>query len=154
MTDLNKLAVDSHAAMARRVNALETENAQLRAELAECETENAELLAVIKHLKTRLGTERLEPLREQEPVAWLCETDGNVDAVVTEHAKETYAKCGRKITPLYTAPQPAIPEGYVLVPVEPTQEMLDVILNTHDVYGFAADLYKALLDAAKETPNA
>jgi len=51
---------------------------------------------------------------------------------------------------LLRASKPAIPEGYVLVPAEPTQEMLDVILNTHNVYGFAADLYKALLDAAQQ----
>ena len=49
--------------------------------------------------------------------------------------------------------KPAIPEGFVLVPIQPNEAMLDVILNTHDVYGFAADLYKALLDAAKETEH-
>lgn len=42
-----------------------------------------------------------------DPVAWLCTTDGACDAVVTDHARETYARCGRTIHPLYLAPHPA-----------------------------------------------
>jgi hypothetical protein len=49
--------------------------------------------------------------------------------------------------------EPAIPESYVLMPIRPNDAMLEVILNTHDVYGFAADLYEALIAAAQEEKN-
>jgi hypothetical protein len=92
-----------------------------------------------------------KPAREQEPVAWgvVASNTGQICRVELDF-DEVHDHDQRYIVPLYAAPQPAIPEGFVLVPVEPTQEMLDVILNTHDVYGFAADLYKALLDAAQQ----
>jgi hypothetical protein len=47
------------------------------------------------------------------------------------------------------ASQPAVPEGYVLVPIDPNKNMIGVIENEHDVWGTAHDLYAALLSAAK-----
>jgi regulator of replication initiation timing len=105
-----------------RFTTLETEYTQLSERIAQLEAERPELELENNYLRADLAeTEaKLAALREGgEPVAWLCETDGNVDAVVTEHAKETYAKCGRKITPLYTAPPPAIPESRVPEAISP-----------------------------------
>jgi hypothetical protein len=48
-----------------------------------------------------------------------------------------------------SAPHPAVPEGYVLVPIDPNKNMIGVIENEHDVWGTAHDLYAALLSAAK-----
>jgi hypothetical protein len=52
-----------------------------------------------------------------EPVAWLCTTGCGTltDAVVTESGKGIYEQCGRTIKPLYLAPQPVVPEGWVPV---------------------------------------
>jgi hypothetical protein len=57
-------------------------------------------------------------------------------------------------TPLYAAPVPSIPEGYQLVPVEPTREMkmaglhadIPVSLSFTEVTA----IYKAMIAAAKE----
>ena len=59
-------------------------------------------------------------------------------------------------TKLYASPPPAVPEGWALVPVEPTQEMIDHMADERFVelasgkgYTFA-DMYRAMLAAAKE----
>lgn len=48
-----------------------------------------------------------EQMVNPQPKAWLCESsDGvNCDAVVSEHARDVYARLGRTITPLYTMSQ-------------------------------------------------
>ena len=45
-----------------------------------------------------------------------------------------------------------IPEGYVLVPVEPTEKMLDAFWNVVQVGNEArpSDIYKAMIQAAQE----
>ncbi len=58
------------------------------------------------------------PAVQGEPVAW-------------EYCEEIYAKGNPELNdyirangiPLYTTPQPAVPDGWKLVPVEPTEEM-------------------------------
>jgi hypothetical protein len=68
--------------------------------------------------------DRQAALQSGEPVAWLCvNEDGDRDATASADAKNNYARFGRKIFPLYTTPQPVVPEGYVLVPLEPTEAM-------------------------------
>ena len=54
---------------------------------------------------------------KQEP---FCYVNVNKQGDVTRTTKRKDAWCK---TPLWTGPQPAIPEGYVLVPVEPTEAM-------------------------------
>jgi hypothetical protein len=111
----------------------------------------------------------LAALREQEPVRferrsfrkgelfrdWHTSTASEVKSIGerTRFVNELGEEWIHETRKLYTTPRPTIPEGYVLLPIQPNEAMLDVILNTHDVYGFAADLYKALLDAAKETDH-
>lgn len=66
----------------------------------------------------------------------------------------------KRIGPLYDHPAPVVPEGYVLVPVEPTDAMIDAGL---DACGFTAhgkrlraireamkEEYQAMLSAAQE----
>jgi len=44
-----------------------------------------------------------------EPVAWMCKSDAQdlADATCSTHVRDTYARMGRHITPLYTTPPPA-----------------------------------------------
>ncbi|QHJ81643.1 MAG: hypothetical protein [Bacteriophage sp.] len=74
--------------------------------------------------------------KQAKPVAftslrWL-ETRDKVEAYTAEDLfDEKYAKNGMKSVPRYTTPQPAhteqvIPDGWKLVPIEPTEAMCDV----------------------------
>jgi hypothetical protein len=149
-----------------KYTALETENAQLRAELADCETENNYLRADLAETEAKLAA-----LREQEPVRferrsfrkgelfrdWHTSTASEVKSIgerkrfVNELGEEWIHETRK----LYTAPKPAIPEGFVLVPVEPTWEMLvaadSMLKNKNGVFSMT-DAYKAML-AAKENNN-
>lgn len=50
-----------------------------------------------------------------------------------------------------TAPVPvSVPDGWKLVPVEPTKEMISVIINRNEVYESAEELYAALIAAAPQ----
>jgi len=111
MSDINTLAVASHAAMFQQVAKLEIENAQLRAELADCEAENNYLRADLAETEAKLAA-------LHEPVAWIVEHDDYPTEVELiseiDHAPEARKKdeaMGWRFTPLYAAPQPAIPEG-------------------------------------------
>lgn len=54
-------------------------------------------------------------------------------------------------TVFYTAPQPPqIPEGYKLVPIEPTDKMLGAALRHIDGMACMPAAYKAMLEAARE----
>ena len=55
--------------------------------------------------------------------------------------------------PVAPAPQPAVPAGYVLVPVEPTQEMEDAAYRNSSTYGsgWGAD-YRAMIAAFRCAP--
>lgn len=110
-------------------------------------------------------TEELESLRsaleqpQQEPVAWGCvdEDDGTLCGIFEYEQPPHY------VVPLYTAPQPTIPPGYKLVPVEPTPEMLEMgrwleypesesrmqPVRMEDVRG----VWKAMLAASPEAPQ-
>jgi hypothetical protein len=114
------------------INELETKNAQLRAELAALrETPKGETIPqTVENLQAIMA-------RDADEMLWM---------------KEEISKLTQKLNQARQK-RAAIPEGYVLMPIQPNEAMLDVILNTHDVYGFAADLYKALLDAAQETDH-
>jgi hypothetical protein len=54
----------------------------------------------------------------------------------------------------YAAGQTAqIPEGHVIVPIEPTDKMLDVARSAWDFGGTAKDLYKAMIAAAPKSQD-
>jgi hypothetical protein len=66
----------------------------------------------------------------------------------------------RPILTVYTPPQSVVPEGYVLVPVEPTEAMLMAWFSATressegvGTLGYFRAAYKALLSAGKENNN-
>lgn len=91
-----------------------------------------------------------------EPVAWRA-VGPSYTVVVTDPERATDSRW----EPLYLAPQPAVPEGWELVPVEPTDEMIDAGCKQHTCeqqdYWYSdeelrdsdcIDIYKAMLAAA------
>ena len=83
----------------------------------------------------------IEAAERQEPVAKWDETRGVADRLgLAKIADETL---------LYTTPQHAIPDGWQLVPVEPTTGMVEVAWDTIKRHGEAVILvYKRMLAAA------
>lgn len=57
-----------------------------------------------------------------------------------------------EVRALYTAPQPVIPPGYKLVPVEPTEAMLGAGLRHIDGMASMPSAYRAMLNAAPTPP--
>jgi hypothetical protein len=55
--------------------------------------------------------------------------------------------------------EPVVPEGYVLLPVEPTEAMMDAFMGRAVKYGWELEVdsprdgYKAMLSAGKENNN-
>jgi hypothetical protein len=114
---------------------------------------------------------RLEPLWEQEPVAWLVEHDdypAEVELVNEfDHTPEAIEKeeaMGWRLTPLYTAPQPAIPVEWVQAIVESVAEFVEIQqggLNSPAVIGaairgkntYSSYFYEAFLAALQEKNN-
>jgi hypothetical protein len=144
-----------------RFTTLETENAQLRAELADCETENNYLRADLAETEAKLAA-----MREQEQVAWIVDNDKMNCKSVEFHndndhspvAIERETAMGWRFTPLYTAPQHAIPEGFVLAPVEPTPAMMEaganeVVAPIPTAAKKAYFIYKAMLAALQESTH-
>jgi len=87
---------------------------------------------------------------EAEPVAWVKIERGEIThAELSDGSGVDFDLRGAGYVPLYSHPQPAVPEGYMLVPIDPNKNMIGVIENEHDVWGTAHDLYAALLSAAK-----
>ena len=78
--------------------------------------------------------------QSQEPVAWY-----DKHGMITHDVFEG-------VTPLFLAPSPAIPEGYVLVPKEPSEEMCaEGCLKVGALYGHhgARSMYQAMIAAAQ-----
>ena len=82
-------------------------------------------------------------MSELKPVAWMWEYHGHHVTVVKANA-DALMVAGVELTPIY-----AIPAGYALVPVEPTDAMLDEI-KTDDRYTNRAMRvrYQSMLNAA------
>lgn len=94
---------------------------------------------------------------EAKPVAWEC---GENIILFNPDTVEAYAKRVEiSPKPLYAAPPaPVVPDGYALVPVEPTDEMIAAAMNCEDVL-FNSDesfcvqfgnIYEAMLAAAPQ----
>ncbi|HGF8722223.1 TPA: DUF551 domain-containing protein [Klebsiella pneumoniae] len=66
-----------------------------------------------------------QPVADSEPVAWLL-SGGGAKNVVCFDSGNAYADPLREVTPLYRHAQPApvVPDGYVMVPEEPTESMV------------------------------
>lgn len=95
----------------------------------------------------------LNKLNEQEPVAWLqTSVEDGVDTVIARtHKPDKFNAEWWRFDPLYLQPAPSVPEGYQLVPIEPTKAMMWALYGhwvgqlTHLDYGY----YKAMLAAAR-----
>ena len=66
---------------------------------------------------------------QQEPVAWMNPHGGMLTANYIENFASGLDKEIHNI-PLYTSPQPAPVQGWKLVPVQPTDEMVDALADT------------------------
>ncbi len=81
--------------------------------------------------------------RHKDTVSWLYNDWRWPDSVEAEQCQIEW---------LYTAqPAPAVPDGWKLVPVEPTEEMLRAAYRESGVY--SAKAYRAMLAAAPEGGN-
>ncbi|EFU0362969.1 hypothetical protein HU847_004669 [Salmonella enterica] len=113
---------------------------------AECEERDPAIFEIRELVRIALAS------LEAEPVAW--EVGG-----IFCHTKEEASIYVGEPEPLYEAPPaPAIPDGYALVPVEPTDEMIAAAMNCEDVL-FNSDesfcvqfgnIYEAMLAAAPQ----
>ncbi|WP_145482321.1 hypothetical protein [Yersinia aldovae] len=85
--------------------------------------------------------------KRAEPVAW------EVKGILCHSKEEADSYIGEPV-PLYEAPQlnyPEIPEGWKLVPTEPTQNMVDAHISGMQLAGFSR-AYRDMLAAAPEKP--
>ena len=94
---------------------------------------------------------------EPEPVAWYLPSPDGDDSIFRDH-RTVVACTGNKwegFLPLYTtppaAPAPAAPDGWVMVPREPTPEMLAVVRNgpMHETW---TEGYCAMIAASPAAP--
>ena len=106
----------------------------------------------------------LEELAKQEPVAWWCERYFD-DEEEAQNYCDTKAQIAESITPLYAAP--VVQPDMVMVPMEPTEAMLDAAMNRYKHVSpeakarytqmhrenFRCD-YKAMIAAAEGKSNA
>ena len=93
----------------------------------------------------------IEEMEKANPVAWLDDHDSdNINLIPPKYITEY----GRKnCKPLYT--NPPIPEGWQLVPIEPTEDMLDAAKRSGATGGDIdiSNDYKAMLVAAPKPEN-
>ena len=106
------------------------------------------------------ATQALEAL-EKHCTAFLHHEEAYVNAIIAlrtalaEQPAEPVAKLVPGTMKSSHEPQPAIPPGYKLVPVEPTEEMIDAAKN-NGAEGSRKEIagdYKAMLNAAPEAPQ-
>ena len=69
-----------------------------------------------------------EELAKQEPVAWWCERYFD-DEEEAQNYCDTKAQIAESITPLYAAP--VVQPDMVMVPMEPTEAMIDAAMNRY-----------------------
>ena len=150
-------------ALAGKIAALEAELAKLKGEYEWVTSINTAL----DESNQRAWGELAKLRAGQEPVEWRCRVAGS------DHYAHFPTKRCRFCEPLYTAPQPsAVLAGFVLVPVEPTPEMVSAAEEAHMPFGdmdialrmamLAAPApvqaepatYKAMLSAATSAANA
>ena len=98
---------------------------------------------------------RIDAERGKEAVAWMCWLDDDSEMPMHRACLTTFEPIQYvRRRPLFLAPQPAIPEGYALVPVEPTDAMVEAsgaeCLPGKSAYRVCADMWGAMLAAAKE----
>jgi len=85
---------------------------------------------------------------QQEPVGWDVTIEKHLMHTRTKEQAEQFAELGYRIAPLYVAPvAPTVPKGWKLVPVEPTDRMIEAAFETSSS---RVDIYQHMLAAAPE----
>lgn len=93
-------------------------------------------------------TNLIEQMEKAEPVAWWYKNKVNSLETITQQPPDRLVNPeAHRIIPLYSHPAPVIPEGWKLVPIDPTEAMLSIGLQSSEYY---FHLYKAMLSAAPE----
>jgi len=89
----------------------------------------------------------LNKLSEQKPVAWLqTSVEDGVDTVIARtHKPDKFNAEWWRFDPLYLHPAPSVPEGYQLVPIEPTEAMQEAWDGESSLMG----TWNAMLAAAR-----
>ena len=91
----------------------------------------------------------LDALKQQEPIGWVFPDEDYSGSVI-----KPYADAPSLLPVFLAAGAQPVPEGYQLVPTEPTTEMVDSAdrgWNDFSIKTFG-DIYKAMLEAAKVKP--
>ena len=131
--------------------------------------EAAELLDVLKehhsiipatHKAMSLAVAALEREAKAEPVAWEISYPAGGKTITTDAGWIKYLKSypGHIVTPLYASPPPPasqvrdIPEGWVMVPVEPTEAMIDAG-SWLDGEGTARCVWADMIEASPPAPE-
>lgn len=85
---------------------------------------------------------------KQEAVAWYCDCHGYTD---NKDDAESWRDRGMPVTEYYLHPAPSVPEGWQLVPKEPTSEMYQAVPDLEgeddEIMAFK-HIYRAMLSAA------
>ena len=92
----------------------------------------------------------IEEMERAEPVAWSLwqPFGGHVQFTGNQKLATQYGlRADVMVTPLYLHPTPTIPDGWKLVPIEPTLKMIGAAEDQADCLG---DFYRAMLAAAPE----
>lgn len=92
-----------------------------------------------------------------EPVAWISDSPTKGNGKRLFWTKTDAWSWSSNVKPLHTASQPEqIPEGYKVVPIEPTDDMLEAVCTGDEsqpgksAYEVISERYKAMLEAAPE----
>ena len=80
-----------------------------------------------------------------EPVAYRYKFTADLQWQYTENKEHAHRLA--IVEPVYATPQQAVPAGFVLVPIEPTEEMLDAAYNGRYSGGMSA-MYSNMIAAA------
>ena len=130
-----------------------------RAAYAECVRLSARLEAAEKERDDLRA--KIEEMEKQEPVAWIVAPSSRPfwGKYARQDAESEARRCGgtAKAEPIYLSPgaqpAPSIPEGWKLVPIEPTHEtLMDIVGAVTAPLSFreVRAIYDTLLDAKGE----
>lgn len=109
-------------------------------------------IELVKAIRKGPDMPPVQPVADSEPVAWLL-SGGGTKGVVCFDRVNAYIDPLREVTPLYRHAQQAlvVPDGYVMVPKEPTSEMVKKMRYHVGSYDRnIKDGYKAMLAAAPQ----
>ena len=99
-------------------------------------------------VKAAIAALSAPPEPKTEPVAWKCDALISMDPDDVEY----WTTKGFPVTPLYAHP-PAPPEGWVMVPREPTDAMEEAGLDADDTASRVDLVWSVMISAAPPAPE-